>query len=170
MRFRNRVDDNAVTVTLTWNDYREAEDAGTDKDLDLFIEDWAGRRVGSSEKLQFSGTREARPEESRNPRERVVLANLPAVPSVPSDPDYAYRIRIRSRRGRFGPSDRLRVLVTPARESYLPPGADAPRDALEFLDATGEGRDLSPRRPSPGPDRRRLRPLLVPGARPSTAA
>ncbi len=46
LRFRNRLDENTVTVTLTWNDYREQEDAGTDKDLDLYVEDWTGRRVG----------------------------------------------------------------------------------------------------------------------------
>src|SRR5205823_14786722 len=35
LRFRNHLDENTVTVTLTWDDYREQEDAGTDKDLDL---------------------------------------------------------------------------------------------------------------------------------------
>src|SRR5439155_8716732 len=48
LRFTNRFDENTVTVTLTWNDYRDTEDAGTEKDLDLFIEDASGRVVGSS--------------------------------------------------------------------------------------------------------------------------
>src|SRR3954469_15570314 len=104
LRFRNRVDENAVTVTLTWNDYRDAEDAGTDKDLDLYVEDWAGRRVGASEKIQVAGPQPAGPGETRNPRERVVLEDLPAVPEVPSDPDYCYRIRVKARRGRFSPA------------------------------------------------------------------
>src|SRR5947209_7472276 len=78
LRFRNRLDENTVTVTLTWNDYREQEDAGTDKDLDLYVEDWTGRRIGASEKTQVSGDAAPGPNESRNPRERVVLSDLPA--------------------------------------------------------------------------------------------
>src|SRR5947207_7749317 len=78
LRFRNRLDENTVTVTLTWNDYRDQEDAGTDKDIDLYVEDPSGNRIGASEKRQVSGDREAGPDESRNPRERVVLTDLPA--------------------------------------------------------------------------------------------
>lgn len=144
LRFRNRLDENTVTVTLTWNDYRETEDAGTDKDLDLYVEDWAGRRVGSSEKIQVSGSREPGPEETRNPRERIVLANLPASPDVPTDPDYCYRIRVRSKRGRFTSADRIRILVVARRTAYLPPREEAPREALEFLDASGEGELFPP--------------------------
>src|SRR5206468_6392474 len=87
LRFRNHLDENTVRVTLTWNDYREQEDAGTDKDLDLYVEDWAGRRVGAGEKVQVSGSRTPGPDETRNPWERVVLADLPANPVLPSDPD-----------------------------------------------------------------------------------
>jgi hypothetical protein len=144
LRFRNHVDENTVTITLTWNDYRDQEDAGTDKDLDFFVEDWAGRRVGSGDKVQVSGTRAAGPDASRNPRERIVLTNLPANPRVPSDPDYGYRIRIERKRGSFTPADRIRVLVTASREVYLPPGSQTPRKALEFLDATGEGEIYPP--------------------------
>jgi hypothetical protein len=139
LRFRNHLDENTVSVTLTWNDYREQEDAGTDKDLDLYVEDWAGRRVGAGEKVQVSGSRTPGPDETRNPRERVVLADLPANPVVPSDPDYCYRIRIVAKHGRFTAADRLRVLVTAQRDAYVPPGGDGPREAVEFLDASGEG-------------------------------
>jgi hypothetical protein len=138
LRFRNHVDENTIIVTLTWNDYREEEDAGTAKDLDIYVEDWAGRRIGAGEKTQVSGAGAASANESRNPRERVVLANLAASP-VASDPDYTYRIRVRARQGRFTPGDRLRILLTAAREQYLPPGASVPREAVEFLDATGAG-------------------------------
>jgi hypothetical protein len=139
LRFVNRLDENTVTVTLTWNDYREDEDAGTTKDLDLYIEDWAGRRIGVGEKTQVAGDRIAGPNESRNPRERVVLTNLAASPEVATDPDYTYRIRIKAKRGVFSSADRVRVLLTAARDVYLPAGADRPRAAFEFLDATGEG-------------------------------
>lgn len=139
LRFRNRLDENTVTVTLTWNDYREQEDAGTDKDLDLYVEDWAGRRVGAGEKVQVSGARSPGPGESRNPRERVVLADLAASPDLLADPDYTYRIRVRAKSGRFTANDRIRVLVTASRDIYVAPGGDAPRPAVEFLDATGAG-------------------------------
>ena len=144
LRFRNRVDENTVTVTLTWNDYREGEDAGTDKDLDLYVEDWAGRRVGSGEKVQVSGPRDPGPNVTRNPRERVVLNNLPAGPDVPSDPDYCYRVRIRAKGGRFTDADRVRVLVTASRDAYVTPKGDGPREAVVFLDATGEGEIYPP--------------------------
>jgi hypothetical protein len=144
LRFRNRADENTITVTLTWNDYRDDEDAGSDKDLDLFIEDWTGRRIGSSEKVQVSGDREAGPDETRNPRERVVLADLPRNPHVPTDPDFCYRIRVKSRRGRFGPGDRIRILLTPARDSYLPAGALAPEEAVTFVDASRWGEIYPP--------------------------
>ncbi len=144
LRFRNYLDENAVTITLTWNDYREEEDAGTDKDLDVFVEDPAGRRVGSGEKEQTSRPGELGPEETRNPRERVVLTNLPASPRVRTDPDYAYRIRVRAKRGRFTADDRIRVLVSASRESFLPPGSTTPTAAIEFLDASGEGEIYPP--------------------------
>jgi Subtilase family len=149
LRLRNRVDENTVTVTMTWNDYRDEEDAGTDKDLDLLIEDWSGRRVGAGEKVQVRGNRVPGPEESRNPRERVVLADLPANPIVPTDPDYCYRIRVRAKTGRFGPSDRVRVLVTAAKDTFLPPGALEPEEAVTLVDAT-EGGEIYPPADHPG--------------------
>jgi hypothetical protein len=139
LRFRNHVDENTVNVTLTWNDYREEEDAGTEKDLDLFVEDWAGRRVGSAEKVQVMGEPAADTEQTRNPRERVILTNLAAIPYVPKDPEYCYRIRIRAKAGQFRPEDRLRVLVTASREAFTPPDGGAPRQAFEFVDASDQG-------------------------------
>jgi hypothetical protein len=133
LRFRNRLDENTITVTLTWNDYRDEEDAGTAKDLDLYVEDPEGRRVGASQKTQVSGDRAAGPDESRNPRERVVLTDLPA------DADRNYRIRVRARTNNFGADDRIRVLVTSSRETYVHPGTGAVEDALTFFDATGKG-------------------------------
>ncbi len=135
LRFRNRVDENTVTVTLIWNDYRGEEDAGTGKDLDLFVEDWAGRRVGSGDKAQVRDAHAAGPDESRNPRERVVLTNLPA---NPDRADSCYRIRVRARSGHFTADDRIRILLTASRETFVAPGRDAPTDAVEFLDATGQ--------------------------------
>ena len=139
VRFTNRVDENTVTVTLTWTDYRDAEDAGTDKDLDLIVEDPSGRQVGAATKVQIPGRGDAPLDEegtSRNPRERVVLANLPAAPVVASDPERAYRIRVRAKGGRFLASDRVRILVSAARESFVPPGGGTAEEAVKFLDAS----------------------------------
>ena len=143
VRFTNRVDENVVTITLTWTDYRDTEDAGTDKDLDLLVEDPAGRAVGAGKKVQITGsppaTAQADDTTSRNPRERVVLTGLPAFPVVAADPDYAYRIRVRARTGRFLASDRVRILVTAARDSYVPPNGGYPQEAVTFLDASNRG-------------------------------
>jgi hypothetical protein len=138
LRLRNKADENTVTVTLSWSDYKDVEDAGTDQDLDLFVEDWAGRIIGSGEKVQVNGSREPGPNESRNPRERVVLTDLAASPDLPNDPDYTYRIRVRARQGRFKSTDRIRVLVTATHDLYFPPGSAVPEDAIRFVDATGE--------------------------------
>ena len=138
LRFRNWLDENAVTVTLTWNDYREEEDAGTDKDLDLYVEDWRDRQIGASEKIQVPRSRMPGPKETRNPRERVVLADLPAAL------DRDYRIRIRARQGNFTRADRIRVLITGSRETYIDPLTGTARDAIQFLDASGGGEIYPP--------------------------
>ena len=139
IRFVNRVDENVATITLTWTDYRDLEDAGTDKDLDLLILDPTGRQVGSGTKVQLTGAGGPKPDPddtSRNPRERVVLSNLAAFPVLSNDPESAYRIKVRAKTGRFLASDRLRILVSAARESYVPPGGGTPQEALTLLDAS----------------------------------
>jgi hypothetical protein len=132
LRFRNRLDENSITVTLTWNDYRDQEDAGTAKDLDLILEDRFGKRLEASEKRQVAGDKPTGPDESRNPRERIVLTDLPATADL-------YRIRVRAKSNNFGPDDRVRVLITSTRESYIDPETGNVEDALTFYDATGKG-------------------------------
>ena len=137
LRFHNRLDENTVTVTLTWNDYRDAEDAGTEKDLDLYIQDDKGRTVGRGELRQVSGATSADEGASRNPRERVVLADLPAA-------EGAYRVRVRARSNNFTGRDRLRVLLTAARDfTYRDPKTGVVKKAVQFLDAS-ESREVFP--------------------------
>ena len=138
LRFRNLLDENTVTVTLTWNDYRDQEDAGTNKDLDLYIEDADGKRIGSSEKTQITGAKIAGPEESRNPRERVVLTNLPA------QPGREYRIRIRAKKNNFTADDQVRVLVAGSRFGVVDRLTDQTIDGVQFLDASGKGEVYPP--------------------------
>ncbi|MFO0927628.1 MAG: hypothetical protein U0736_11405 [Gemmataceae bacterium] len=139
LRFRNLLDENTVTLTLTWNDYRDEEDAGTDKDLDLYVEDGDGKVLGSSTLRQVPGDRKAEANETRNPRERLTLTDLPASPTRD------YRIRVRYRGGRFTSADRIRLLLTPGRNlAMTDPRTGKPTEALRFLDASGWGEVYPP--------------------------
>jgi hypothetical protein len=139
LRFRNLLDDNSVTVTLDWNDYRETEDAGTTKDLDLYVEDWQGHVVVSSELRQVAGDRKAGEGETRNPRERLVL------PGLAADREHDYRIRVGVRGGKFTPDDRVRVLITATRDGKTPDSKTGkPVDAIRFLDASDGGEIYPP--------------------------
>ena len=140
LRFTNRFDENAVTITLTWNDYRDTEDAGTDKDLDLIVEDATGRVVGQSQLRQVPAGKPAGEGETKNPRERLVLTDLPAVPA-----GREYRIRIKDRSHNFGPRDRIRVLVSAAKTApFADPDTGKTVFPVEFLDATPGGEIYPP--------------------------
>ncbi|HMO37073.1 MAG TPA: S8 family serine peptidase, partial [Gemmatales bacterium] len=135
LRFRNRLDENTVTCTLTWNDYRETEDAGTLKDLDLYIENEKGLIVGSSTLKQITG-RQAQAGETRNPRERVQLQDLPAG---------EYRIKIRTSTPKLWNSlDRFRLLIVASRDEAADPKTGEPIDAVPFLDNNGKGEIYPP--------------------------
>lgn len=139
LRVTNRFDENVVTVTLTWNDYPDAEDFGTEKDLDLIVEDSAGRVVGSSVLKQMPPGHVAGPNQTKNPRERVTLTDLPAVAAGSE-----YRIRVKANTANFGPRDRVRVLVTAARNAPFPdPDTGKPVRPVELLDAT-DGYEVYP--------------------------
>jgi hypothetical protein len=129
---------------LTWNDYRDQEDAGTDKDLDLYVQDNQGRVLGSSLLTQVNGDKAAGPGESRNPRERVVLTDLAA------DPDHYYWIRVRARSKNFTASDRLRVLITASRDAPVrDPKAGTMFGSIDFVDASNSG-EIFPPADNPG--------------------
>jgi hypothetical protein len=139
LRFRNLLDENSVTVILTWNDYRREEDAGTAKDLDLYVEDDQGRRLGASELTQVTGDKEAGAGESRNPRERLILPDLAAAPGRD------YRIRVKARSNNFTATDRLRVLVTASRDTpFRDPQTGTMTRPLQFLDASESGEIYPP--------------------------
>lgn len=139
LRFRNLLDENTITLILTWNDYRDEEDAGTDKDLDLYVEDGDGRVIGSSTLRQVSGDRKPEANETRNPRERLVLTDLPA--SATRD----YRVRVRYRAGTFTTNDRIRLLLTAGRNFPMTdPRTGKLAEAVRFLDASGWGEIYPP--------------------------
>jgi hypothetical protein len=139
LRFRNLFDENTVSITLTWNDYRDQEDAGTDKDLDLYVTDQQGHVLGSSSLTQVSGAHQAGPGETRNPRERIVLPDLPAAP----DRDYLIYVKARSRN--FTPSDQLRILLSATRDvPFRDPKTGVLTQPLQFLDASESGEIFPP--------------------------
>jgi hypothetical protein len=145
LRLRNRLDEHPVTVTLTWNDYRNAEDAGTTKDLDLFVEDASGRAVGKSTLRQVPPGHAAGEGETTNPRERLLLGDLAATP-VGGE----YRIRIKAVAGTFGPTDRIRLLISPTRTAPLSdPDTGKAVPPVELLEATN-GREIYPPADHPG--------------------
>ncbi|MFO0938613.1 MAG: S8 family serine peptidase [Gemmataceae bacterium] len=109
--FINRVDENTFTITLTWNDYRETEDAGTTKDLDLILEDSEGREIAKSTLKQITGDRSANEGETKNPRERIVVPDLAKG---------TYRLRVKANSKNFGKDDRIRILLSPSRSEPVP--------------------------------------------------
>jgi hypothetical protein len=138
LRFTNRFDENTVTITLTWNDYHDTEDAGTEKDLDLFVQDAKSGVTGSSTLKQIAAGK-AGDGETKNPRERVVLTDLPAV-----IPGQEYRIRVKAKSANFGPSDRIRIQVSSARNvPFTDPTTGKLTDPVELLDAS-QGREVYP--------------------------
>lgn len=140
LRFINRFDENRVTVTLTWNDYRQTEDAGTDKDLDLIVEDANGAVVGASRLRQVPADKPAGEGETRNPRERLVLSDLAAVSE-----GQEYRIRVKANGRNFGPTDRLRILVSSDQTApFVNPKDGTSADPVEFLDASQSGEIYPP--------------------------
>ena len=93
--------------------------------------------VGAGEKADHRSQRGG-PEESRNPRERVVLADLPA------QPNRDYRIRIRSKSNNFSPRDDIRVLVAGSRAGIVDRQSNQFVDGVQFLDASGQGEIYPP--------------------------
>jgi hypothetical protein len=139
LRFRNRLDENSVTLTLTWNDYRDAEDAGTEKDLDLIVEDSRGQLVGESKLVQVGPGKAAGDGQTKNPRERVTLTDLAA-----TDAGQEYRIRIKTNTANFGPRDRIRLLLTAGRPPIPEPDTGKMVPSAELVEATRAGEVYPP--------------------------
>jgi hypothetical protein len=152
LRFENRFDDNAVTITLTWTDFKNSENYNTSKDLNLFVYDQDGKLVGSSELIQRG---EAPPTDgtasplSSHARENLTLNRLDRG---------SYRIRIMNRSNNFSPDDRFRILIQTERpesidfidhsvDAEIMPPADNPRaftvgeqSPLSSVGPTADGR------------------------------
>lgn len=90
-----------LRAVLTWNDFKDSTEPGTEKDLDLALTDdlLNIRRTGTLR--QSADPTEGRPGFSKYPRE-IVVDELP--PGT-------YFLRVKDISGNFGPEDRLRLTV-----------------------------------------------------------
>jgi hypothetical protein len=109
LSFTNRLTNNPVKLTLSWNDYKDEENSQTEKDLDWELQDWSGVKVPLKNYKQGSastcgdqptyarGTRDA----SLHPREQDEVTLQEGV----------FHLRILDCSGNFVPADRLRVII-----------------------------------------------------------
>ncbi len=117
LSFENKVDENPVTLTLSWSDFQDSDTYNTSKDLDLFVYDSAEKLIGSGELVQSgqappaSGTSNL----SSHARESVTLPALDRG---------KYRIRIKAKSSNFDAKDRFRVMIA------------ADKNGIDFSDHT----------------------------------
>jgi hypothetical protein len=139
LRVRNNLDENTLTFTLNWNSYSDSEDAGTTKDLDLYIQDSNGNTIAKSDAVQIPGDATTGDNQSKNPRERVVIPDLPA--SRGRD----YLIRIRAMSQNWDQNDRIRVHVSALRDApFNDPASRLETSPVDFIDASGVGEIFPP--------------------------
>ena len=107
LRVKCRFDRSPVKITLSWNSYADEEDAGTDKDLDLFLLDSKGNVVAKSEKVQFKpdGGKTPQPEGSTLLPREIIETDLAI-----TGKDY-YRIKVYAKKRNFTAADKLRITV-----------------------------------------------------------
>ncbi len=90
-----------VKVVLTWNDFKDDIDPGTDKDLDIALSDDLLNVVQSSALSQSKDPKESRPGYSKYPREIIAAELKPGL----------YFLRVKNRSNNFTSSDRLRITI-----------------------------------------------------------
>ncbi|MGK5082778.1 S8 family serine peptidase [Bdellovibrionota bacterium FG-1] len=106
IEFKNTLDENEITITLSWTDFRASENYSTNKDLDLYVYDSQNKVVAKSELIQrgeappASGTSSL----SSYARESLTLQSLERG---------TYRISVQDKSGNFEANDRFRVLLEP---------------------------------------------------------
>lgn len=91
----------AVKITLTWNEFKNDSNVGTDKDLDLALTDDMLNILQTSTLKQTTDSEEARPGYTKYPRE-FIEAELPAG---------TYFLKVKNRSKNFNEKNRLRIVV-----------------------------------------------------------
>lgn len=90
-----------VKIVLSWNDFKNDVELGTDKDLDFALADDLLNIVQSSALKQSTDRKEGRPGYSKYPREIIAAELNPGL----------YFIRIKNRSKNFSNRDQLRITV-----------------------------------------------------------
>lgn len=90
-----------IKAVLSWNDFKNDIDPGTDKDLDLALTDDMLNILQTSALRQSADPREERPGYSKYAREILTAELKPGT----------YYLRVKNRSKNFGTADRLRITV-----------------------------------------------------------
>jgi hypothetical protein len=105
LHFENKLDDNAVTITLSWTDFQDSEDYRATKDLDLFVYDDSGTLVGSSQLIQKG---EAPPADGSASQLSSYARETVSLPTLGRG---KYTIKVLMKSDNFVSADRMRVLI-----------------------------------------------------------
>jgi hypothetical protein len=105
LRFENKLDDNPITLILSWTDFQDSEDYRSNKDLDLFVYDESGKQIASSELIQRG---EAPPADQPNSRLSSYSRESISLPALGRG---TYQIKVLAKSNNFTSTDRLRILV-----------------------------------------------------------
>jgi hypothetical protein len=101
IRCESKKDKCPVKIVLSWNDFKDDVELGTNKDLDLALSDDLLNIVETSSLKQSNDAKENRPGYSKYPRE-IISAELKKG---------TYLIRVKNRSKNFEDQDRLRITI-----------------------------------------------------------
>lgn len=90
-----------IKVVLSWNDFKNDVNLGTDKDLDLALTDDMLNIVQTSSLVQSNDPNENRPGYSKYPREIIIAKINPGT----------YYLRVKNRSNNFSDTDQMRITV-----------------------------------------------------------
>ncbi|MBS1983929.1 MAG: S8 family serine peptidase [Bdellovibrionales bacterium] len=121
LRFTNKQDANAVSVTLAWSDFTNSELDNTKKDLDIFLYDERGNQIPTTNKIQKGEAPvDTDPNDQRSSYAREQFT------AMLNRGDYTMRIQDKSHN--FVSDDRIRVII----ETQQP-------GTVDFTDKTSDG-------------------------------
>ncbi len=136
LRVKSRLDRNPFKAVLSWNQYTDEETSGTEKDLDLYVFDEAGKEIMKADLKQVvkkEGVERATGE-SYVPRE-IVEGRVSRG---------TYFIKVKAKGGTFDSFDRVRITLLSQSAPYFDSNVGSSVDPLEFLDATEGGEIMIP--------------------------
>lgn len=138
LRLLSRLDSNPVRIVLSWNSYSETREAGTNRDLDLFLYDEGGSLVASSEYRQILGGTGVVPKEEVKedfvPREIITT-------TLARNKSGHYTLRVKARSGRFDATDKFRIAIVPTKAPYYDTNERRMVESVELVDKT-EGEEI----------------------------